>query len=201
MADQELLYERACVAADAALARGEHCRAEALLRYAMSRAADAGGAERRRAAWLAAGLQRVPALPTPPTCAVICADFTYVLMRFDEPSFSHVPMTRVPERWLLVSRIASGGGKLSARCALVLDALVAHHNRELARSAFDPNFVGVADVAARLVDSREAKALAHALAPTAWTSEQIYAIDGARYAALTVDQLIAIACEEEPGFG
>ena len=95
-------------------------------------------------------------------------------------------MMALDDRWLLVSGIASGGGKLSARCAVLVDAIMAHHNRGLAAGApYDPNFIGIRRVEARLVGGDEVAALAPTLRRSAWSPSPLYAVDGTRFAPLT----------------
>jgi hypothetical protein len=192
-------YELLCLVAEQAWLVGEHCRAESLLRRAAliadSLDHDRRGAARRLTAWIADGLQCDAEVSRAmlATCTVIDVELTCALMRFDHATLDHVPMMGLDDRWLLVTGIASGGGKLSARCAVIVDSIMAHHNRGLAAGApYDPNFIGVKRVDARLIGSAEVAALAPRLRRSAWSPSPLYAIDGARFSPLTPAQLHAL---------
>jgi hypothetical protein len=192
-------YELLCIVAEQAWLGGEHCRAESLLRRAAliadSLDHDPRGAARRLTAWVAEGLQcdSVIASSMLATCTVIDVELTCALMRFDHATLDHVPMMCLDDRWLLVTGVASGGGKLSARCAVLVDAIMAHHNRGLAAGApYDPNFIGINRVDARLIGSAEIAVLAPKLRRSAWSPSPLYAIEGARFAPLTAAQLHAL---------
>ncbi|HEX4454004.1 MAG TPA: hypothetical protein VH143_24240 [Kofleriaceae bacterium] len=192
-------YELLCLVAEQAWLGGEHCRAESLLRRAAliadSLDHDPRGAARRLTTWIADGLRCDPLLASSAiaTYTVIDVELTCALMRFDHATLDHVPMMCLDDRWLLVTAIASGGGKLSARCAVVVDAIMAHHNRGLAAGApYDPNFIGIKRVEARLVGGDDVAALAPRLRRSAWSPSPLYAIEGARFAPLTAAQLHAL---------
>jgi hypothetical protein len=190
-------YELLCVVGEHAWRRGEHCRAESLLRRAVSIADslddDPCGAKGLLGDVIGAGLRcdLAAARTSVATCTVVDVELTCTLMRFDHATLDHVPTMTLADRWLLVTPVASGGGKLAARCAVLVEAIMAHHNRGLAASApYDPNFIGVSRVAARLVGGAEVVTLARSLRRTAWTPSPLYAIDGARFAPLTLPQLL-----------
>jgi hypothetical protein len=192
-------YELLCLVAEQAWSRGEQCRAESLLRRASliadSLDHDPRGAARRLTAWIAESLRCDPdaARVNLASCTVLDVELTCALMRFDHATLDHVPMMCLDDRWLIVTSIASGGGKLSARCAVLVDAIMAHHNRGLAASApYDPNLIGLERVDARLVGSTEVGSPAAALRRSAWSPSPLYVIDGARFAPLSLKQLHAI---------
>jgi len=191
-------YELLCMVAEQAWHRGEQCRAESLLRRAKliadSLDRDPLGAADRLASWIGGSLRCDPAIAAnAPTATLIDVELTCALMQLDGPTLDHVPMLALEDRWLVVTSIASGGGKLAARCALLVDAIMAHHNRGLAASApYDPHFIGVTRITARRVDASEAAVLAPQLRRSAWSPSPLYAVDGARFAPLTLAQLHAL---------
>jgi hypothetical protein len=206
-------YELVCVVAEHAWHSSEACRAEALLRRAAQLAdrepddrplgplGDRGTHERARelrdrlARWLVDGLRCDPELAyaAPASCALVDVRIACALMRLDLATLDHVPMMPLDDRWLLVTPIASGGGKLAARCAILVDAILAHHNRRFAATApHDPSFIGARAVDARLVDATEATVLAATLRRSAWSPSPLYVVDGARFAPLTFAQFVAV---------
>lgn len=192
-------YELLCLVAEQAWHRGEHCRAESLLRRASlvadSLDHDPLGASRRLDGWIAEGLRCDPRAvrTTAPTCTVIDVELTCSLMRLDLATLDHLPTMTLDDRWILVAPIASGGGKLAARCAVLVDGIMAHYNRGLAASApYDPNFIGVHRVQARLLGGAEVPTLAAALRRSAWSPSPLYVIDGVRFAPLALAQLLEL---------
>ncbi|HEY1817431.1 MAG TPA: hypothetical protein VGG74_34060 [Kofleriaceae bacterium] len=190
-------YELLCVVAEHAWHRGEHCRAESLLRRAVAIADsldhDPHGAKGLLGDWICAGLRCDPsaARSSIPTCTVVDVELRCTLMRFDHATLDHVPSMTLDDRWLFITPIASGGGKLAARCAVLAEAIMAHHNRGLVASApYDPNFIGIGGVSARLVGGAEVAPLARALRRSAWSPSPLYVIDGARFAPLSLPQLL-----------
>ena len=191
-------YELLCVVADHAWQRGERCRAEALLRRASliadSLDRDPLEAATRLAAWIAGSLRcDVAVARSSPGETVIDIELTCALMQLDATTLDHVPSLALDDRWLVVTSVASGGGKLAARCAVLVEAIMAHYNRGLAASApYDPHFIGVTRVEARRVDAASAAALAVTLRRSAWSPSPLYAIDGERFAPLSLAQLHAL---------
>jgi hypothetical protein len=156
---------------------------------------DSHTAAHRLASWIAESMRCDPdaAHASPPTCTVIRVDFSCALMRLELATLDHVPMMTLDDRWLLVTPIASGGGKLAARCTVLLDGIMAHNNRGLAATApYDPNFIGGRHVDACLVGGAELPALANSLRTSPWTSSSIFVIDGARFAPLGVPRFLEL---------
>jgi hypothetical protein len=191
-------YELLCLVAGHAWHRGEQCRAESLLRRASliadSLDRDPLGAAARLAGWISSSLRCDAATALRARGdTVLDVELTCTLMRLDAATLDHVPALALDDHWLVVTSVASGGGKLAARCAVLVEAIMAHHNRGLAASApYDPHYIGITRVEARRVDAAEAATLAAALRRSAWSPSPLYAIDGARFAPLSLAQLHAL---------